>query len=278
MRSLQTLYPKMLHLTCLAHGLHRIAEYIRLEFPEVNRLISNTKAVFIKVTIGKTYCQYFFKIQFLLQAPCRRQIFKNKYPNLPLPPSPCITRWGTWLEAAGYYCDHFEEVKSVLDKLHDEDSDAIRAAKVCFTSQKIKIDLAYIKANFKCISVGITKLQFKGLSLNESIDIMESVRSNLDSLPNKKYLNKMSSVIARNPGYNSILGIRSILFNNCEYADEYIEAVQPEELSFFKWCPTTSCDVERSFSVYNSFLTVTRRKFTFENIKYHLIIQCNHSN
>lgn len=49
MESLQVLFPKMLHLTCLSHGLHRVAEFVRLEFPEVNQLISKTKAVFVKV-------------------------------------------------------------------------------------------------------------------------------------------------------------------------------------------------------------------------------------
>lgn len=49
MNSLQILYSKMLHLTCLAHGLHRVAEFIRTHFPNVNGLIANTKAVFLKV-------------------------------------------------------------------------------------------------------------------------------------------------------------------------------------------------------------------------------------
>lgn len=49
MSSLQILYPKMLHLTCFAHGLHRVAEYIRTAFEDVNKLISNTKSVFLKV-------------------------------------------------------------------------------------------------------------------------------------------------------------------------------------------------------------------------------------
>lgn len=51
MGSLQLLYPKMLHLTCFSHGLHRVAEFIRSQFPEVNKLISKTKAVFVKVNI-----------------------------------------------------------------------------------------------------------------------------------------------------------------------------------------------------------------------------------
>lgn len=51
MSSLRVLYPKMLHVTCLAHGLHRVAEYIRQDFPEVNKLIANVKAVFVKVSV-----------------------------------------------------------------------------------------------------------------------------------------------------------------------------------------------------------------------------------
>lgn len=51
MKALQTLYPKMIHLTCFAHGLHRLAEFIRSEFKLVNSLISSCKAVFIKVVI-----------------------------------------------------------------------------------------------------------------------------------------------------------------------------------------------------------------------------------
>lgn len=49
MGSLKVLFPKMLHVTCLAHGLHRLAEFVRNQFPEVNTLVSVTKAVFVKV-------------------------------------------------------------------------------------------------------------------------------------------------------------------------------------------------------------------------------------
>ena len=41
--SLQILYPNMLHLTCLAHGLHRVAEEVRTHFQDVDKLISNGK-------------------------------------------------------------------------------------------------------------------------------------------------------------------------------------------------------------------------------------------
>lgn len=36
------------------------------------------------------------------------------YPDLNLSPEPIITRWGTWLEAVQYYCDHFDKIKMLF--------------------------------------------------------------------------------------------------------------------------------------------------------------------
>lgn len=44
-QGLQSTYPKMIHLTCLAHGLHRVAEQIRSLNPEIDSLISSVKKV-----------------------------------------------------------------------------------------------------------------------------------------------------------------------------------------------------------------------------------------
>ncbi|KRY27042.1 hypothetical protein T01_642 [Trichinella spiralis] len=65
------LFPNMLHLTCLAHGLHRIAEHVRCLYPDVDRLISNVKKLFLK-------------------APSRVQLFKAMAPEIPLPPQPYL--------------------------------------------------------------------------------------------------------------------------------------------------------------------------------------------
>jgi hypothetical protein len=37
-KALQLLYPKMIHVTCLAHALHRVAEEVRGRYPEVAQL------------------------------------------------------------------------------------------------------------------------------------------------------------------------------------------------------------------------------------------------
>jgi hypothetical protein len=37
-KALQVFYPTLIHVTCLAHGLHHIAEKISVQFPAVNDL------------------------------------------------------------------------------------------------------------------------------------------------------------------------------------------------------------------------------------------------
>ncbi len=70
---LKAFFPFLLHITCLAHGLHRVAEKVREKFPDVNRLIVTGKKVFLK-------------------APSRREAFTAGCPNLSLPPEPVVTR------------------------------------------------------------------------------------------------------------------------------------------------------------------------------------------
>jgi hypothetical protein len=84
-KALQLLYPTMIHVTCLAHALHRVAEEVRWSYPEVDKLIANGKKIFIK-------------------SPLRVQKFKEEAPTLSLPPQPIVTRWGTWLDAENYNC------------------------------------------------------------------------------------------------------------------------------------------------------------------------------
>jgi len=61
-------------------------------------------------------------------------VYKEILPNVPLPPEPVLTRWGTWLEAAVFNCDHFEDLKNVIDKLSKEKSSvSIEKCKTCYT-------------------------------------------------------------------------------------------------------------------------------------------------
>ena len=65
-KALQLLYPKIIHVTCLAHAVHRIAEEVRGSYPEVDKLIANGKKIYIK-------------------SPLRVQKFKEEAQHYPFP-------------------------------------------------------------------------------------------------------------------------------------------------------------------------------------------------
>jgi hypothetical protein len=72
-KSLDIFYTNMIHLTCLVHGLHCIAEEIHKHFPKVDNLIYNGKTIFLK-------------------ASSRVLFVKTELPDILLPSQPIITR------------------------------------------------------------------------------------------------------------------------------------------------------------------------------------------
>jgi len=116
----------MIHVTCLAHALHRI---FRLQFPDVDSLIANVKNIFLK-------------------APIRINTFKELYPDLSLPPQPVITRWGTWLEGADYYRKNLGSIKNVLSELDSSSAMAIEQAKAVMEQHTLKKNGLHF---FKCL-------------------------------------------------------------------------------------------------------------------------------
>jgi hypothetical protein len=67
--ALKVLCPNLIHFTCVAHGLQRVAEEIRTKFLQVYKLISMSRKVFLK-------------------APYRVQAYKQRLPDVLLPPPP----------------------------------------------------------------------------------------------------------------------------------------------------------------------------------------------
>ena len=122
-------YPKMRHLTCLAHALHRICEEIRAYARRVDALIATGNRQFRK-------------------CPSRVMAFKRNLPNVSLPPKPVLTRWGTWLEAAIYYADHFLKLRNLVKTFDAQDSVIVIDAQSAFGDDQVLSQLAYIKAHF----------------------------------------------------------------------------------------------------------------------------------
>lgn len=90
----------------------------------------------------------------------------------------------------------------------------------------------------------------------------------------KNFAQKMQAVNKRNAGCKAIVAIRDVLSGH-QSDDKYVKKLSPNELTMFKYCPVTSSDVERSFSLYKGLLTEKRRSFTIENLEKHMIVYCN---
>lgn len=127
--ALSHFYPKMLHVTCLAHGLGRVAEQIRTKYSNVNNWISIVKRIFVK-------------------APGRVNSFRNSFPGIPLPPAPIITRWGTWLDACFYYAENFHAFEQFLPGLDTNDSEAIEVYMYKIDNVNLQIVYIFIKFRF----------------------------------------------------------------------------------------------------------------------------------
>lgn len=258
--SLKVLFPKMLHITCLAHGVHRVCEDIRSQFPEVDELVSNMKKVFVK-------------------APSRVQAFKAAL-EIPLPPEPVLTRWGTWINAVCYYSEHFEALKQfVCNELDSSDAAAIGKAQKLFEKRSIRDDIAFIVSNFGSLPGVIERLESAGLALVDAVNSIDALESRFDQLQGGKgYLarEKLRSVLSRNTDFKELRIISRVLSGDGSTE----ELSQPDRFSVkhlacLKYARVVSCDVERSFSAYKTIYRDNRHSLLFENLAQYVVISCN---
>lgn len=275
---LKIFYPNMNHLTCVVHGIHRVAEKIRDTFPMVDKFISLLKKVFLK-------------------SPTRTSLYKEIMGNVPLPPYPILTRWGTWITTANFYSKHFEKIKQVsmqykrfcfsiciftmnilqvLESLDSEDAKCIKEAQILIKDQQLFIDLLFIQNHFSMLPEIITKLESKGMRLTESMELFFKLKHDIEAVPGdigKIVSNKLNLVLSKNPAFNDFCGLASV-FNKITETPDNI-SIEKQFWNKFVYAPVTSCDVERSFSAFKYVLQDKRESFKIENIEKVLIIYCN---
>ncbi|KAL4131874.1 hypothetical protein QTP88_009115 [Uroleucon formosanum] len=171
-------------------------------------------------------------------------------PNIPLPPQPVLTRCGTWLKAATYFCEHFEILKTIIMGLNKDDSTSVEKAQDLISDDNVKHSLIYIDANFGTLAYSITKI-------------------------GNEIKNKFKAVLAKNTGFQTMPTISKILIDEKASNECFPDDFSADDLVHFRFDPITSVDMERSFFKYKNLLTDNRRLFTFDNIKHALIVQCN---
>ena len=125
--TLKSLYPKLFHVTCVAHLLHNCAMKIKSNFEDVAQLIAKVKAVTIK---NKT-----------------RQA---KFSAIGYPPQLVPTRQGSWLNAALYYTKNLPEVKAIEENFVDSGT-LVTQAKVSMQKSGLAGQLLKIKDQCECL-------------------------------------------------------------------------------------------------------------------------------
>lgn len=259
-QNLKIFYSNLFHVTCLAHGINRVAECIRDQFPLVNDLINQAKKVFLK-------------------APSRVQFYKENCPNTQLPPQPVITRWGTWLAAAIFYAENYELVKKVIEDLNDSSSAALINAKTLFSNPTVKENLIFIKTNYSFVPIALTKLEATSVSLTDSVALINQFEvdcKKVSGTVGAAVIKKFMSVIENNTGFKILKNISEVFIGNFTNFERELDLYKLEThlIPKLKYCPITSVDVERSFSIFKHMFTDKRHNFLLENFEKHLVINC----
>ena len=258
-KSLKSFYPKLVHITCMAHLINRISCFIRNHYELTDEFIAENKKIFSK---------------------CRSRIekFKSIAPNVSLPPKPIVTRWSTWLGAAFYYAKNFDIIETVINTFDSNDAICIKKAKNHLKNPELKGQLAYLLSNFQFVTEIQTLIQAKNLMLSNAIALIEDFESKLNSVQGsfgEEVKVKFENLIDKNNGFKELKNINTILNGQRLQLNANFT---PEQLASFKFAPITSCDVERSFSKYKYLYNQRKHRYEFDNFAKTLIISCNFEN
>lgn len=229
---LKDLYPNMKHVTCIVHSLHRVCEHIREKFPLVNDFVSNLKKI-------------------LSKSPSRILLYRN-ITGLPLPPTPVVTRWGTWLETSIFLCENFEKISIFIEELSTE-TQAISKIKDIVKQNELQDEL-YAVASYKFLIPAMSRLQSSDLEKLNQWEILEEVKGKLKGFA----LNKLESNMQRNPDIYEFVHNRNL-----------------NHRLITRYAPLNTASVERSFSKMKDILSPKRSRLTTDNIEMLNIIDFN---
>ncbi|XP_068083506.1 uncharacterized protein [Anabrus simplex] len=198
------------------------------------------------------------------------------HPELPLPPEPILTRWGTWILAALYYAENHRAIEEVINTFDEADSKYIAKAKAACKMKGLMPSLTFLKAYMSIIPEAILKLESRGMELVEVVATIQGVIQEADSWPGetgKTVKQKLEFVLAQNPGWSAALDLERMLRGESALSEDFPN-YSVQEAASFKYLPLMSVDVERLFSSLKR-LTDLRKSFKTENKEKILVVQSN---
>ena len=254
-RMLCSKYPKLIHVTCIAHALHNVSELVSKHYCVVNTLISSGKALFVK-------------------CDSRRKEFKKLVSRLPL--KTVVTRWGSWIKAVLYYRDNYLSFRVFVNGLNRNDCAHIGILQDLFEKHDCFDDIVFISSQFKQLTEVITRIESNKNLLIDSVSLVKNLYDNMKVSQQesaKRAFEKLDETLSNNKGFGQLLEIEDILNGKSEKTT--FNNLNDYEVSCFRFSPITNAEVERSFSRYKWIYDKRRCKFTEENLMYYMVINYN---
>lgn len=143
--TLKQLYPRLFHVTCMAHLLHNCAMKIKSHFPEVDNLIARVKA-----------------------ATVRNKVRKAMFSSIGYPPQPVVTRWASWLQAAFYYADHLPEVSAIVANFEGSGV-LVTKAQQSVQAPLLNVHLLEIKEQYSELASLVSRMEAATYTIKEAV-------------------------------------------------------------------------------------------------------------
>jgi len=162
------------------------------------------------------------------------------------------------LLAAQYYCEHFSKIQEIISKLDPETSMAIGKAQHIMRNETLKNDLIFISVNFSFSAHTITTLETKNMSINDSMQIVESAIKKLKLVSGQiggVVKTIIHAVREKNPGFTDFKTINDIMIGR--HFPKTLE-LSLSDITRFKYAPITSVYIKRSFSRFKNILRPNR--------------------
>lgn len=233
--TLKTIFPKLLHVTCLCHALNRVSSLAQEIYPQVDLLVTKFRKVFCKKSLYR---------KALLE-----DILQEKIPT-----GPCKTRWGTWITFCIFLCGKLDKIHDALIQLDDTTIPGYSILLKLVKLDSIQDELLDVR-DLQPIVDKIKLLEQNGLTIDQQRGLIVELRSELPD----KYRYKLDSSLCKNPDFDTV-------FKNLSRDDR---------ATTYLYAPLTSVDVERSFSVLKWMFSDRRTRFAPENLKHYVITMAN---
>ena len=207
----------ILHVTCVAHALHRLSEFVRSKHQFLDIFVSWMKKV-------------------LLKSSHRKTLYKE-ITELPLPPQPVVTRWGTWILTVVFYSENFEKMKDFIHGIENDDTDVVLKLKTLLSENEevLAAQLLIVNVNFGFLPSSIEALQ-KRQSLGEAVKILERV---IEKVTSNIYKHRLDFILSKNPDLKVLLNFGAVI-----NGDVFSLDVTPETALTFVHSPIVSAEID----------------------------------